>query len=784
MQTHVKKSVSSVTEEKKLPVSTSGSSNQWSTISTASNFQAMADSSTQTAQLRALQAQANTSPLIMTAVQRRGQQIAGAERKDIDVGEVLQGRFITEERQGTENEGLLSDKEKIAQRTENEAEDAFQVKAPQDDAGLPEGLKVGIESLSGMSMHHVKVHYNSDKPAQLNAHAYAQGTDIHVAPGQEQHLPHEAWHIVQQAQGRVVPTAQTKGGAAVNEDNGLEREADVMGGRAVQMQYINRNRPSTNVGIAQNKRSGSSAGNGFAGQVVLQKKTGNIPTAQQLEQRAGRGVTITSKTHTYEDVLDAVADYHSNATTPDNDYGKQLYQLAQITHRIGLWEAKYGLTTQAIVNRRIIGISKEDKRRQVLNSVNSQLPAEDQAVKQQGLMQANGDHLQDRGRLLQYVQDGLQQQTDRTLQNSCDWILNAHKTVLYAATPTGDSYMRLRSAGKDPAVDEAFFPEGVMGAAGDVMGAAVSYNANDFTDNANVTLTKTKRTGGWNDTGSPGLVVVVRPAKKSRDQVWETLRHEVQHDSDKHKGREALAGIRRAGEDFDATGVDYAHIETMNSRAILASFPNEQSARLGMKNARAFLKAAKAELGLSKYKTEYRAYSYQEGVAGGAYTALDNTVQNQNYMGEMFSARQLGIFKHIYGGYAYAKKGWDENQILADGVTTFRQAVASYWDPDSQGFNKYNSARVDDFYRALDQVGTKMARTGLEIGQGLDAAPVAGPVVDHNDAQVQHVLLQIASLNHDDAQYILNESPDMMAKINSHLAGQALTDVLTQLGLR
>ena len=69
-----------------------------------------------------------------------------------------------------------------------------------NDTGLPDNLKSGIENLSGMSMDGVKVHYNSEKPAQLNALAYAQGTDIHVGPGQEQHLPHEAWHVVQQGQ--------------------------------------------------------------------------------------------------------------------------------------------------------------------------------------------------------------------------------------------------------------------------------------------------------------------------------------------------------------------------------------------------------------------------------------------------------------------------------------------------------------------------------------------------------------------------------------------------------
>jgi len=100
--------------------------------------------------------------------------------------------------------------------------------------GLPDQLKSGVESLSGMSLDHVKVHYNSPQPAQLNAHAYAQGSDIHVASGQEKHLPHEAWHVVQQAQGRVPATRQMKSGVVVNDDAGLEAEADMMGLKAMQ----------------------------------------------------------------------------------------------------------------------------------------------------------------------------------------------------------------------------------------------------------------------------------------------------------------------------------------------------------------------------------------------------------------------------------------------------------------------------------------------------------------------------------------------------------------------
>lgn len=111
------------------------------------------------------------------------------------------------------------------------------VQRRENKTGLPDNLKSGIENLSGLAMDDVRVHRNSDKPAQLNAHAYAQGTDIHLAPGQEKHLAHEAWHVVQQKQGRVKPTRQLKGKTAINDDVGLEREADVMGAKAAHMNH-------------------------------------------------------------------------------------------------------------------------------------------------------------------------------------------------------------------------------------------------------------------------------------------------------------------------------------------------------------------------------------------------------------------------------------------------------------------------------------------------------------------------------------------------------------------
>ncbi len=151
----------------------------------------------------------------------------------VEEEEPLQGKFDTA--QLAEEEELLQGKFEPAQRVEEE--EPLQAKGDgkaKNDTGMPDQLKSGIESLSGMDMSHVNVHHNSGKAAELQAHAYAQGSDIHVGPGQEKHLPHEAWHVVQQQQGRVKPTMQMRG-VAVNDDAGLEKEADVMGARAMQL---------------------------------------------------------------------------------------------------------------------------------------------------------------------------------------------------------------------------------------------------------------------------------------------------------------------------------------------------------------------------------------------------------------------------------------------------------------------------------------------------------------------------------------------------------------------
>jgi hypothetical protein len=156
------------------------------------------------------------------------QQIPVQRQKSQEDEEPLQGKFESKPEKETCSSCYTSS---IVQRQELEKEEPLQTKK-ENNTGMPDNLKAGVESLSGIDMSDVRVHYNSSKPAEVGALAYAQGTNIHVAPGQERHLPHEAWHLVQQAQGRVKPTMQMKN-TAVNDDVGLETEADMMGAEAL-----------------------------------------------------------------------------------------------------------------------------------------------------------------------------------------------------------------------------------------------------------------------------------------------------------------------------------------------------------------------------------------------------------------------------------------------------------------------------------------------------------------------------------------------------------------------
>jgi hypothetical protein len=193
----------------------------------------------------ALQRMLNQNPSVM-AQAKLAETLSGSpvQRQDdlFEDDDVAQTKSSALQRQDMPDEADMPDEDELLQgkfqtvqrRTATGSDPSAEpIQRRENNTGLPDTLKAGIEQLSGIALDDVQVHYNSPRPAQLEALAYAQGTDIHVAPGQGQHLPHEAW---QQKQGRVSPTLQTKG-VAINDDPGLESEADQMGARAASGQF-------------------------------------------------------------------------------------------------------------------------------------------------------------------------------------------------------------------------------------------------------------------------------------------------------------------------------------------------------------------------------------------------------------------------------------------------------------------------------------------------------------------------------------------------------------------
>lgn len=104
--------------------------------------------------------------------------------------------------------------------------------------GLPEAARRRLEHGFGMDLSSVRVHPDSPAASAIGAEAFAQGSEIHFAPGRydasggDLHLlAHEVAHVVQQADGRVA-APQAKG-VPINDDASLEGEADAAAARVV-----------------------------------------------------------------------------------------------------------------------------------------------------------------------------------------------------------------------------------------------------------------------------------------------------------------------------------------------------------------------------------------------------------------------------------------------------------------------------------------------------------------------------------------------------------------------
>lgn len=161
---------------------------------------------------------------------------------------------------------------------------------------LPSGLlgketqvKANVGALTGVDVSDAQIHYNSNKPAQLKAEAYAQGNDVHLASGKEAHLGHELVHVAQQKQGRVQPTIQGNNGIGINNDPKLEQEADHIGAQAMQMKTMSTSKPLQ-------KLSSPSSSAQLVAQCVLKKDVLNVVGENHTESEGDiqmklRGIT-------------------------------------------------------------------------------------------------------------------------------------------------------------------------------------------------------------------------------------------------------------------------------------------------------------------------------------------------------------------------------------------------------------------------------------------------------------------------------------------------------------
>jgi hypothetical protein len=111
-------------------------------------------------------------------------------------------------------------------------------------AALDTGVQRQMEGSFGADFSSVRVHQDSAQASSVGALAYTQGDDVHFAPGQyapgsqsgNELIGHELTHVVQQREGRVA-TPQAKG-APINDDAGLEAEADTMGAAAARGEVV------------------------------------------------------------------------------------------------------------------------------------------------------------------------------------------------------------------------------------------------------------------------------------------------------------------------------------------------------------------------------------------------------------------------------------------------------------------------------------------------------------------------------------------------------------------
>ncbi|HAS44317.1 MAG TPA: hypothetical protein DCS93_27820 [Microscillaceae bacterium] len=644
---------------------------------------------------------------------------------------------------------------------------------------LPTQMKTNMEQMGGVDLSDVKVFPNSEKPAQLKAEAYAQGNEIHLSNGQ--HLGHEAWHVVQQKQGRVMPTIQANNGAQINADSALEKEADDMGAKAIQMKSTKDDSklPSKNMPPTQLKATNTN---------VIQRKGGNI--SGDVFDADFYGI--------YENQISYI---NTELTEYDmagsDDFSEQLSLIGLMKMMVNqkISQGKNKDINQKMYDRLVAEENlvkqqmKESEKEQQKNDENlndtpetapkneikqplpkTQLNKVDSeprlAIENNKLAkpkqkeksaspreQMEAKHQRDRQALIDLVTNGLKSH-NRMERNTCEWIF-LRKVQVYALTTTHDAQDRASRHGYDG--QRAAFPSG--NAKGDIFSEATSYD-DDINSTRNITYIGTE--SGWADGKK---VYIVNASGVKPTQLINTLSHEIQHVADGHDTKEEMhkakdieldTKLRNVGVELADIKGTYDHLkqlaqkeyndlgtktqEMVTEEDVLNKMMMQQSfdkSRIdGLESRRQLLMNQRnAERALNFYKTEYRAYGY-----------------------ELHSEHSGGdeVEKHIFKAYGHQKslnKSWKEDVQLADSTQTFRDAIKAYQNPDTEGFNKYNSIRIDAFFKELQKYKKEY---------------------DMNSDEFKALEGTISNLKTEDAVYILTEGQALRNLIRAHLgAGEA-----------
>ena len=316
---------------------------------------------------------------------------------------------------------------------------------------------------------------------------------------------------------------------------------------------------------------------------------------------------------------------------------------------------------------------------------------------------ARDAHRQQLNRVEGWLDEGSRSE-DVRLRNSVDWVRRG-KSKLFVVTETPDREYRARfflRGSKPTDRDATFFPKpnrAGRGAVGDQAADSHLYDPVNAADRKNVVLDK--RINGWNKPGYIAVTDAVTSDDRHSALFFQTLRHEVQHGADRHRGPALSSGIAAA----------------------------------------VIPEAVEFQKALREYKTEYRAYSYQGGAALTVRADADRR-------GKQWAPGQFEVFERIRKDYAAV-----ETAVGGDAPTQeqsrFVSAAHAYRNPDTEGFNKYNSARIDDLYLALSAVKPN--------------------TVDPTDPAVVEALRAARALNSSDVAYIRAGSEEVGGRVEAYM---------------